>query len=303
MFGGLHIEMAAFSSIGSLLRGSGWTSVLSDAGIASSGTAESFLTASSVTRTRQAHQVTAASLYRLMKTAYTDYCNEAIESSNEVINFEDWCERRRLQSPQFQFWYLLLSMELTILALIRSFREANFGLYCDALSELIPYFFANNNINYARWLPVHLRDMMSLEQHHPQVASEFRSGKFVVHKSCMEFSALALDQAHEQANALIKGDGGAIGVTEDPSALRRWMVAGPEVSYLVAEYEVLSGAKDATTSTTHHERTIPAQRVFLEKVGRLTKVLHDLGIILSRKSQMICLLWTPRILPTRVFMN
>ena len=136
MFGGLHIEMAAFSSIGNLLKGSGWTSVLTDAGVASSGTAESFLTASSVTRTRQAHQVTAASLYRLMKTAYTDYCNEAIENSNEVINFEDWCERRKLQSPQFQFWYLILSMELTILLLIRSFREANFALYCDAWQEV-----------------------------------------------------------------------------------------------------------------------------------------------------------------------
>ena len=30
---------------------------------------------------------------------------------------------------------------------------------------------------------------------------------------------LAIDLAHKQANALIKGDGGAIGVTEDPSAL------------------------------------------------------------------------------------
>lgn len=98
--------------------------------------------------------------------------------------------------------------------------EANFALYCEALSELIPYFFANNNINYARWLPIHLRDMMSLEQHHPQVAREFHNGNFVVHKSCREFSAIAIDQAHEQANAVIKGDGGAIGVTEDPSALR-----------------------------------------------------------------------------------
>ena len=55
LFGGLHIEMAAFSLIGNLLKGSGWTSILTDAGVASSGTAESFLTASSVTRTRQAH--------------------------------------------------------------------------------------------------------------------------------------------------------------------------------------------------------------------------------------------------------
>ena len=56
---------------------------------------------------------------------------------------------------------------------------------------------------------------MSLEQHHPQVAREFRCGNFVVHKSHRKFSALAIDQVHEQANALIKGDGGVIGVTED----------------------------------------------------------------------------------------
>ena len=51
MFGGLHIEMAALKSIGTLLQSSGWTSAIVEADIASSGTAESFLSASSVTRT------------------------------------------------------------------------------------------------------------------------------------------------------------------------------------------------------------------------------------------------------------
>ena len=105
---------------------------------------------------------------------------------------------------------------------------------------------------------------------------------------------------HEQANALIKGDGGAIGVTEDPSALRRWMVAGPEVSHLVAEYEVLSGAKDATRSTAHHEQTISAQRVFLEKVGRLTKVIYDLGNPFQEESNYLLTLDTKEIAHTSV---
>ena len=38
---------------------------------------------------------------------------------------------------------------------------------------------------------------------------------------------------HEPANAIVKGDGGAIGVTEVPSALTRNMVSGPEGSQLV----------------------------------------------------------------------
>ena len=66
-------------------------------------------------------------------------------------------------------------------------------------------------------------------------------------------------------------------MTEDPAALRRWMVAGPEVSHLVAEYEVAANTKDATESTSHHERTMQAQRAFLEKVGKLSNVLHDMG--------------------------
>ena len=48
---------------------------------------------------------------------------------------------------------------------------------------------------------------------------------------------MAIDQANEQNKAVIKGDGGAIGLTEDPAVLRRWMVAGPEVSRRVAAYE------------------------------------------------------------------
>ncbi|KAJ8406107.1 hypothetical protein AAFF_G00309950 [Aldrovandia affinis] len=31
-----------------------------------------------------------------------------------------------------------------------------------SLAELIPYFFANNNVNYARWLPIYYRDMVTL---------------------------------------------------------------------------------------------------------------------------------------------
>ena len=102
VLGGLHIQMATFRSIGSLLE-SGWTSALSEAGVASSGTADSFLTVSSVTRTRQAHQRTAVSLYRLMKKAYNDHCSEALQNGQDTIGLEDWQEKRKRESPQFQF--------------------------------------------------------------------------------------------------------------------------------------------------------------------------------------------------------
>ena len=63
MLGGLHIEMASFKALGNWLDGSGWADVLVQAGVAKSGTADSFLKASHITRTRHAHQVTAATLF------------------------------------------------------------------------------------------------------------------------------------------------------------------------------------------------------------------------------------------------
>ena len=50
MFEGLHIEKAALKFIGTLLQDSGWTGALLEAGIMSPGTADSFLTASNITR-------------------------------------------------------------------------------------------------------------------------------------------------------------------------------------------------------------------------------------------------------------
>ena len=63
------------------------------------------------------HKITACCLHKLMKTAYSGYCTEPAVSSDEVHSFEAWCDSRKQQSPQFQSWYLVLSMELEILSL------------------------------------------------------------------------------------------------------------------------------------------------------------------------------------------
>jgi len=92
MFGSLHIELAALKSVGSLLQNSGWTGAITQAGIAASGTAESFLTAASITRTRQMHQITACSLYKLLKAAYAAYADYCAVEVGQRLDFEAWRE-------------------------------------------------------------------------------------------------------------------------------------------------------------------------------------------------------------------
>ncbi|KAK4301557.1 hypothetical protein Pmani_026335 [Petrolisthes manimaculis] len=64
-----------------------------------------------------------------------------------------------------------------------------------------------------------------------EVAKEFDRGSFVVHKSTRPFSAIAIDHSHKQNNVLVKGDGGAIGMMQNPRALLLWMVTGPEIGH------------------------------------------------------------------------
>ena len=114
---------------------------------------------------------------------------------------------------------------------LRAFTaQASFAMYLAALTELVPWFHALDRTHYARWIPVHLRDMAALPMKHPGVAREFGAGNFTVRKTKNVFSSIPIDQAHEQNNALIKGHGGAVGLTDNPSALLRWMIAGPEVA-------------------------------------------------------------------------
>ena len=87
--GGLHIEIAALTMVGDWLKDSGWVEALVQAEIASAGTADSFLKASHVTRTRHAHQVTATTLYILAKRAYTQYV-ESQEPGSQTKSFNDW---------------------------------------------------------------------------------------------------------------------------------------------------------------------------------------------------------------------
>ena len=115
--GGLHIEQAAFKSIGSLLELSGWTHALTVSGVPSSGRVESHLHTASITRTRQAHQITSATLYKLLQEAHT-----TSSVGGEPMSLEEFVEVKRKESPLFSFWYMILTMELAVLAFIRSIR-------------------------------------------------------------------------------------------------------------------------------------------------------------------------------------
>jgi len=145
---------------------------------------------------------------------------------------------------------------------------------------------------------------MTLSEKHPAILEEFKAGKFVVHKTSNKFSAMAIDQCHEQNNATVKGSGGAVGLTENPGALRRWMVAGPEIARMTEEFEGLNSLEAQRsvddTRNRHHEQHLGVQAAFLKDVRSFTAVLDEMGNPFLEESQDLLVLDTKDIMDASV---
>ena len=87
---------------------------------------------------------------------------------------------------------------------------------------------------------------------------------WVFTKTKRKFSSMLLDQAHEQINETVKVSGGAIGLTKTRAALKRWMVAGPEQTKILTEFEKQCHLLDQASQ--NHEQGYSTQESFRKQV-------------------------------------
>ena len=109
---------------------------------------------------------------------------------------------------------------------MRSIRAGNFTLYIQTLTMLVHWFFTFDHYHYVRWISVHIREVMTL-------SPGFLKGYFPVNMTSHVFSNLAIDKPYDQHNAGVKDDGGAVGLTECPATLQKWMFSGPEMARVI----------------------------------------------------------------------
>jgi len=149
-----------------------------------------------------------------------------------------------------------MELDLLILQFVKSCRTANFSLYMETLDSLMPWVFAldhtkeSSNTHYACNLPVHLRDMATLEVKHPALYGEFKEGHFMGQRSRRAFSNIPRDQMHEQLIDWLKNHAGVIQNPDDPCTVRREQVVHPEMARLVREYEGIKELEERM----HHEQ-------------------------------------------------
>ena len=91
------------------------------------------------------------------------------------------------------------------------------------------------------------------------------------------FFSIPFDQAHEQENKIVKSSGGVVGITNNPAALRRWMLSGPELARCVNEFQDEYFNEDGEHQNTHHEQAHSIQATFQKQVINLAETITRMG--------------------------
>ena len=109
---------------------------------------------------------------------------------------------------------------------VRATRDCDWDLHLAKAAAMVPWFFSYDCINYARYLPVYLLEMASLEKTHPSIAATLPADSVAQQQSGHAFNQTAMDQTIEQtANQDTKTKGGLTGFSQNASAVRRWILS------------------------------------------------------------------------------
>lgn len=292
MLGALHIKYKLQQMIGKLLKVSGWSNILTQAQVLTSGRAQSVFAEHHIKRTRYAHQVSVMGLYMLRQKSYSTYYS-IVQGPPESL--ETWAERRRSDNPCSCSGQQPWSWSSSCVGssgtgsgqVHQALREGDFRLYVQVCDELCSWFHVMDHTNYARWLPVHVRDMVQLSSKHPQIYTEILNGNFVVQRSPHMFSLISKDQSHEQSNKKLQAHGGAVGLYENPDALTLFMLAGPDCTRCIEKFEAV--VFTTTSSTAHHEEASAFQSMFRTDVLAFVEVAEQLGNPFNHSCRLVAL--------------
>ncbi|XP_065655139.1 uncharacterized protein LOC136081612 [Hydra vulgaris] len=128
-----------------------------------------------------------------------------------------------------------------MLLILRATRTTNWELHLECVRMMLPWYFAYDRVNYARYLCPYWLEMKAIDSTHQGLLTEFKNN-WTVQRQASFFSAIACDQAIEQTcNRDCKTNGGITGNTLNRGAVQRWILSQPERSLIAQKCKLLSG--------------------------------------------------------------
>ncbi|GBM17909.1 hypothetical protein AVEN_108996-1 [Araneus ventricosus] len=268
--GEFHVSMSFLAVIGKRFKDAGLYNILVESGIVAEGSINGVLSGKCYNRSIRCHKIMFEAISRLLWAEFLDsisteerlHCLEmslhlyenykqGILKMNDLPvdfllifeNFNKFVAKNCEINVTFAFWISYLEMVGSLLRFLRATRTADWDLHLIVIEEIIPWFFSYDHVNYARYLPIYLLEMLNLPKTHPLVYSELSAGNFVAQRqNNYGFCGIAMDQVIEQtANRDSKTKGGLKGFSRNPAAVHRWMLSHHLRAHICLACEQLSG--------------------------------------------------------------
>ena len=175
------------------VRGTWLTEILGDNDIDTIGLQTASVDVNHIHKSRYSVQLSVVAIYACLKEAYD-------KSKSDLPLFE-WADDMSRSNHMFKYWLLILKFQINYLVFVRALREGDFTLFLEVIQQFVKCFFIFDQLHYARWISVHVQDLLSLDKTCPEVYDQFKNGNFVLRK--------------------------------DENFQRRWEIAGPRVAQYI----------------------------------------------------------------------
>lgn len=283
--GTFHTIMNILGIIGKRFQDAGLKDVCIESGIVAEGSIKGVLEGKQYNRAVRLHKCVYEALMRLAwtefqlwmtnnhdKSTVVELCLDGLNSMLEDLNqpnfsaimespsfveltilWRDFLEHLRHNNGELSgYWMSYVDMvENILLGLLRASREGNWDLHLRAVREMIPWCFAYDKINYARYLSAYLAQMTNLPEDHPDVYKAFKEGKFSVQLSSSNpFGRIPVDQTTEvTVNKDTQTPGGTARFSLKAGAVRRYYITSEYRSAFLGQVRrTVEGSK----SNAHH---------------------------------------------------
>eukprot|EP00117_Sycon_ciliatum_P011697 scpid10404/ scgid5699/ len=251
--GAFHVACTFMAVIGKRFRDAGLLDVLIESGISGHASASAALDGKQYNRAVRFHKVVGEALERIRWKEFVEKSDSTLTDNIEVLRsplqelrsclnadnlarvtaspalqslcakYAQYCQDE--VNPNFKFWSSYIDMVDLLLRFIRASRTADWQLHLSCVASMLPWCFAYDRLNYARYMSYYLVQMQQLVNTHPEADAFLRRGGFSVQRSDNPFAQVASDQAIEQSiNRASKTSGGIIGFSRHPATVQRWVL-------------------------------------------------------------------------------
>ena len=148
-------------------------------------------------------------------------------------------------------------IENVIHGLLRGSREGNWNLHLNATRSMIPWCFAYDKINYARYLSPYFAEMTNLPAKKPDVYEGFKAGQFSVQMSCNNsFGRIPVDQTTKvTVNKDTQTPGGTTRFSLKAGAIKRYYITAEHRSAFLSQIRGIVQGKKSEFQHAELQRT------------------------------------------------